>query len=108
MQIPEQKCKLPIIRLIVLVFLLAVGFSKPRLAMAAQTVCTDFVEFCTANGGTPTTVTLDGKSSPACECSGASDPEACALGSIVTCLVNCEPILDVTVLNQTIACVSAD
>jgi len=108
MQITKQRCKLPVARLIILILLLAVGFFNPRWATAAQTVCTDFVEFCTGIGGTSTLVTLDGKTAPACECSGSSDPEACVLGEAVTCIVNCEPILNVTILNQTVACVSAD
>jgi len=105
MQITNQRYKIPVVRLIVLMLLLTVGFFNPRLAAAAQTVCTDFVQYCTANGGTSFSVTISGKESPACDCSSSSDPWVCTFGEALTCIFNCEPIQNVTVLNQAVACV---
>jgi len=105
MQTTDQRSKVPVLRLIVLMLLLTVGFINPRIAAAAQTVCADFVQYCTANGGTSFTVTISGKESPACDCSNSPDPWVCSIGEVLTCIFNCEPIQNVTVLNQAVACV---
>jgi len=111
MQTTQQRSKPAIGRLIFMLLLLAVSLLYPRLTWAAttaQTACVAFEEYCTAFGGTNSSATLDGRLAPVCECSGASNPQECLLAELIACIADCEPILNVTVVNQTLACVPAN